>query len=83
MAYSIAAVAAAAAKSLQLCPTLCDPMACSLHVALSMDSPCKKSRVGCQALLQGNLPDPGIEPTSLMSSALADGFFTISATSVV
>ena len=24
----------------------------------------------------GDLPDPGIEPTSLMSPALADGFFT-------
>ena len=31
-------------------------------------------------LLQGNRPDPGTEPTSLMSLALADGFFTISTT---
>ena len=28
----------------------------------------------------GNLPDPGIKPTSLMSPALVDGFFTISTT---
>ena len=28
----------------------------------------------------GDLPDPGIEPTSVMSPALADGFFTTSAT---
>ena len=28
----------------------------------------------------GDLPNPGIRPTSLMSSALADGFFTTSAT---
>ena len=28
----------------------------------------------------GNLPDPGIEPVSLMSSALAGGFFTTSTT---
>ena len=28
----------------------------------------------------GDLPDPGIELTSLMSSALAGGFFTTSAT---
>ena len=28
----------------------------------------------------GNLPDPGIEPTSLMSPALAGGFFTSSTT---
>ena len=31
---------------------------------------------GCHALLQGNLSDPGIEHTSLMSCALAGGFFT-------
>ena len=28
----------------------------------------------------GDLPNPGIKPTSLMSSALADGFFTSSTT---
>ena len=28
----------------------------------------------------GDLPDPGIEPASPMSPALADGFFTTSAT---
>ena len=28
----------------------------------------------------GDLPDPGMEPTSLMSPALAGGFFTTSAT---
>ena len=28
----------------------------------------------------GDLPDPGIEPMSLMSPALAGGFFTASAT---
>ena len=28
----------------------------------------------------GNLPDPGIEPESLKSPALAGGFFTASAT---
>ena len=28
----------------------------------------------------GDLPDPGTEPQSLMSPALAGGFFTISAT---
>ena len=27
----------------------------------------------------GDVPDPGMEPTSLMSPALASGFFTISA----
>ncbi|ELR62335.1 hypothetical protein M91_01857, partial [Bos mutus] len=28
----------------------------------------------------GDLPDPGIEPVSLVSPALASGFFTTSAT---
>ena len=28
----------------------------------------------------GDLPDPGLEPMSLMSPALVDGFFTTSAT---
>ena len=32
------------------------------------------------ALLQGNLPNSGIEPTSLMPPALAGGFFTITGT---
>ena len=40
----------------------------------------KNTGVGCHFLLQGNLPDPVIEPTSLMSPALAGGFFTTSAT---
>ena len=31
----------------------------------------------------GDLPDPGIEPKSLMSPALADGFFTSWATGVI
>ena len=41
------------------------------------DSPGKNIGVGGHALLQGDLPDPGIEPTSLMSPALAGGFFMI------
>ena len=35
---------------------------------------------GLPFLSPGDLPDPGIKPVSLMSSALAVGFFTISAT---
>ena len=35
---------------------------------------------GRHALLQGDLPDPGIKPTSLMSPALASKFFPTSAT---
>ena len=34
----------------------------------------------CHALLQGNLPDPGIEPASLVSPVVAGGFFITSAT---
>ena len=35
---------------------------------------------GLPCLPPGDLPDPGIEPGSLMSPALAGGFFTTSAT---
>ena len=69
------------AKLLQSCPTLCNPMDCSPPGSSPWDSPGKTTGVGCHALLQGIfLTDPGIEPTSLMSPALADGFFTTSAT---
>ena len=44
------------------------------------DSPGMNTGVGCHALLQGDLLDPGIEPTSLMSPALAGEFFTTSTT---
>ena len=40
----------------------------------------KNTGVGHHAFLQGNLPDSGIEPMSLMSPALAGGFFNTSAT---
>ena len=41
------------AKSLQLCPTLCDLMDCSPLCSPPWDSPGKNSGVGCHALLQG------------------------------
>ena len=42
------------AESLQLCPTLCDPMDCSPPgSSVHGDSPGKKTGVGCHALLQG------------------------------
>ena len=70
------------AKSLQSCPTLCDPMDCSLPSRLlcPWDSPRKNTGVGCCAFLQGNLSDPGTEPATLQSPALAGGFFTTSVT---
>ena len=65
----------------QLCLTLCDlmdwsPPGSSLHG----DSPGKDTGVGSRSLLQGDLPDPGIEPASLMSPALGNVFFTNSNT---
>ena len=71
------------AKSFQLCPTLCDPMDCMQPVRLlsPWDSPGKNTAVGCHILLPpGNLPNPGIKPTTLMSPALAGEFFTTSTT---
>ena len=40
----------------------------------------KNTGVGCHALLLGDLPNPGIEPTFLMYTALAGGLFADSAT---
>ena len=49
----------------QLCPSLCDPMNCSLPgSSVHEESPGKNTGVGCHALLQGNPPNPGIEPRS-------------------
>ena len=65
---------------IQSCPSLCDPMAYSLpgfsvHGVL-------QTRILELFLCppSGDLPDPGIEPASLMPPALADGLFTTSAT---
>ena len=44
--------AAAAAKSLQLCPTLCDPIDSSHQAPHPWDSPGKNTGVGCHFLLQ-------------------------------
>ena len=50
---------------IQSCLTLCDPMDCSLPgSSVYEDSPGKNTGVGCHALLQGNLPNSGIEPRS-------------------
>ena len=68
------------AKSLQMCLTVCDPKDCSLpgssvHGILQ---PGILEWVVCPP--PKDLPDPGIETASLMSPALAGGFFTTSAT---
>ena len=49
----------------QSCPSLCDPTECSPPGSfVHGDSPDKDPGVGCHALLQGNLPHPGIRPRS-------------------
>ena len=49
----------------QSCWTLCDPMDCSPPGSFRpWDSPRKNTGVGCNSLLQGGLPNPGIEPGS-------------------
>ena len=69
------------AKSLQSCPTLCNPMDCSL-LGSSVHRILQAKNTGAVCLLPppGDLPDPGTEPLSLMSPALAGGFFTTSTT---
>ena len=47
---------------------------------LSMGFSGQESWSGLPCLPPGHLPDPGIKPASLMSPALAGGFFTTSAT---
>ena len=63
-----------------ICVRLCDPMDSSLPGSGPWDSQGNNMGVGCHALLQGNLPNPGIKPTSLRSPALAGRFFRTSAT---
>ena len=51
------------AKSLQSCPTLCDPMDCSpLGSSVHGDSLGKNTSVGCHVLLQGIFPTQGLNP---------------------
>ena len=56
--------------SVWLCAT---PRTAAHQAPLSMDSPGKDIRVGCHFLLQGDLPNPGVKPTS---PRLAGRFFT-------
>ena len=47
----------------QLCPTLCDPMDCSLSgSSVHGDSPGKNTGVGCHVLLEGIFPTQGRNP---------------------
>ena len=56
------------------------PWTVTHQAPLSMGFPRQEIGVGSHALFQGDLPDPGIKPTSLMSPALTDGVFANSAT---
>ena len=51
----------------------------ALQAPLSMGVSLQKFWSGLPFPSPGDLPDPGIEPMSLTSSALAGGFFTTSA----
>ena len=62
----------------QSCLTLCDPMDYSLPV-FSMACFRQEYWSGLPFPPPGDLPNPEIEPASLMSPALAGGFFTTSA----
>ena len=56
--------------------TLCDPTDCSHQAPLSMELSRHEYWSGWPSPTPGDLPDPGIEPASLVSPALAGRFFT-------
>ena len=60
----------------QSCLTLHNPMDYSLTAPLSMGFTRQEYWSGLLFLSPGDLPNTGIEPTSLMSLALAGRFFT-------
>ena len=57
-------------------PIDCSPPGSSVHGIF----PGKNTGVGGQCPLRGDLPEPGTEPSSLMSPALEGTFFTTSTT---
>ena len=65
------------AKLLQLCPALCNPWTVTHQAPLSIGVPRQEYWSGLPCPPPGDLPNPGAEPVSLMSPALAGGFFTI------
>ena len=64
------------AKSIQSCATLCDPMDCSPPGPLFVGFSRHEYWRGLPLPPPADLPNPGIKPVSLMSPALAAGFFT-------
>ena len=67
-------------KLLQLCPALCHVMDVTYQAPQSMGFSMQENWNGLPRPTLGDLPDPGIEPESLMSPALAGGLFTTNAT---
>ena len=68
------------AKSLQLCPTLCEPIDVACQTPLSMAFSRQEYWSGLPCPSPRDLSDPGIELVSLESPTLAGRFFTTSAT---
>ena len=68
------------AQSLLSFPALCNPMECSPTGFSAMGFSRQEYWSGLSCPPPGNLPDPGIEPRSHMSPALAGRFFTTNAT---
>ena len=68
------------AKLLQSCLTLCDSVAVALQVALSMGFSRWEYWSGLSCPSQVDLPNPGMEPMSLMSPALAGRFVSTNTT---
>ena len=56
------------------------PWTVAHQAPLSMEFSRQEYWSGLPFPIPGDLPDPGIEPTSPVSPALAGGFFTMSAT---
>ena len=67
------------AKLLQLCPTLHNPMDCSL-LGSSVHGILQARILGWVAVPSSRESSGGIEPLSIASPALARGFFTTSTT---
>ena len=68
------------AQSLQACPTLETPRTAALQAPLSEGFSRQEYWSGLPCPPPGDRLDPEIEPMSLMSPALAGGFFTTSTT---
>jgi len=68
------------AKSLQSCLTLLTLWTRACQAPLSMGFSRQEYWSGLPCPPPGDLPNPGLEPTSLKSPALAGRFFTTSAT---